>query len=275
MSLRLKSKLINNLRLVYTNDRYPHITSKEVETYVRSSDLLSDALQLDKTGIIIIDYKTWKYIYCSSNIEQLFGSPVNDLLESGPDLALQKIHQDDLRTQQTIHPMMIDYFRSVPDEYKNRYKFCFTYRYRRADGHNLMILQNNIFIKWDKLGNPIAKLILFTDISDYKKDDRVVFYISRINGEGISEVLLQRSFAGDQSVQMGTRELEIIDLIQRGNSSAEIAEHCELSELTVKNIRKVIMKKLGCRNQAHMVRLASLYGLIQSPVGKAPDVPAR
>ncbi len=84
---------------------------------------------------------------------------------------------------------MVRFFESLPMEEKGNYKFCFTARHTSKEGRDVMLLQNNIFMKWDEAGKPLVKLILYTDISAYKKDSSALFYITRLNETGELEVV--------------------------------------------------------------------------------------
>jgi DNA-binding NarL/FixJ family response regulator len=52
------------------------------------------------------------------------------------------------------------------------------------------------------------------------------------------------------------REIQIVQLISKGESNKEIASQCFISETTVKTHRKNIMLKLDLRNTAELVRFA-------------------
>jgi DNA-binding CsgD family transcriptional regulator len=58
------------------------------------------------------------------------------------------------------------------------------------------------------------------------------------------------------------REIQILGLIARGGSYAEIAAELYLAHATVKNYAASSIKKLGARSQAHAVLLACRAGLL-------------
>ncbi|TNE78641.1 MAG: response regulator transcription factor [Bacteroidetes bacterium] len=62
--------------------------------------------------------------------------------------------------------------------------------------------------------------------------------------------------------QLSKRELEIVKLVAHGYTNAEIGEQLFLSSLTVKTHRHNILKKLGLRNSAALVKLATELGWI-------------
>lgn len=260
--MSLRSELIQSIHSSYIDKGYPELTQQELEHYLNSVRFLRDSLLLSKTGFLLIEYKSWNYVHCSNSMEIAGFSP-DEILKKGPAFLLSRINLHDLQPQKIIHPMITDYFTALPEKEKSGHKFCFTFRFRRADDKEIMILQNNIFVKWDEQGKPVAKLIFFTDISDYKKDSHIVFYSSRIDQEGRNRVQIQRSFTPGHPVKLSPRQLEVVRLIEQGLHSHEIADTLRLSEETVRNMRKTIFHKLGCVNQAQMVKLASLYGLLR------------
>jgi DNA-binding CsgD family transcriptional regulator len=58
------------------------------------------------------------------------------------------------------------------------------------------------------------------------------------------------------------REMEIIKLLAKGMSSAEIAKQLSISNDTVKNHRKHILEKAECKNMVQLVREMTLNGVI-------------
>jgi len=58
------------------------------------------------------------------------------------------------------------------------------------------------------------------------------------------------------------REREILDLVARGLSNAEIADRLVISPLTAKTHVRNILRKLGCRDRAALTALAYESGLI-------------
>jgi len=57
------------------------------------------------------------------------------------------------------------------------------------------------------------------------------------------------------------REREIMQFVTAGLMNKQVAGNLGLSEITVKIHRANVMKKMGCRALADLVRMASLLGL--------------
>ena len=67
---------------------------------------------------------------------------------------------------------------------------------------------------------------------------------------------------GLDSPPLTTREIEVLTLVAKGNTSKTAAEKLFISELTVVKHRKNIIKKLGVKNLAEAVSYAATHGFI-------------
>jgi DNA-binding NarL/FixJ family response regulator len=67
---------------------------------------------------------------------------------------------------------------------------------------------------------------------------------------------------GGSSGHLTGRELDVLRLLSRGESTREIAAGLSYSEKTVKNIVHDLLVRMNCRNRAQAVALATQRGLI-------------
>ena len=65
--------------------------------------------------------------------------------------------------------------------------------------------------------------------------------------------------------ELTEREIEILDLISRGEANKEIADRLQISENTVKTHLKAILGKLQARSRTEAVTIALRRGVIHSP----------
>jgi DNA-binding NarL/FixJ family response regulator len=66
------------------------------------------------------------------------------------------------------------------------------------------------------------------------------------------------------SIELTEREQEVLDLICKGMSNAEISKYLGLSARTVDGHRAHLLEKTGAKNSPHLVMYAIKNGLIQA-----------
>lgn len=66
-----------------------------------------------------------------------------------------------------------------------------------------------------------------------------------------------------QGLPLVDREIQVLALVARGNSYAEIASTLHLAHASVRNYGSSAIKKLGARSQAHAVHLAWEAGILR------------
>jgi len=257
-----KGKVIWEVIETYKNESGLTIGADEVQAYIQSVRFLEDILSFSQTCFFVVEYNTFSYLYCSSNVSDILGRPTQDYLAGGPAFTLQHVSDPDLLIHQRMHKKIIDLCSKMREEERERIKFAFTIRLVLDDGSVKKILQNNFILKWSDDGKPLVKLFTLTDITPYKSNEDFVFYATRMNSNGESSIIFQENFSGQDDVSLTERELEILKLLSADQSARDIGRRFSISENTVKNHKTSIMKKLGAKNTTHTIRLASLYGLI-------------
>lgn len=88
------------------------------------------------------------------------------------------------------------------------------------------------------------------------------FLSSQVSDHIIDAVVAGKKIDDNLDEQLSDRELEILQLIAEGYTSAEIAEKLEISKRTAETHRTNIMRKLGINSQIEIIRMAFRNGLI-------------
>ena len=75
-------------------------------------------------------------------------------------------------------------------------------------------------------------------------------------------VLISSTRAAAKDTELSNRELEILRMLGKGNSTAAIADQLSISRTTVNNHVQHILRKLGAHNRLEAIRRAEHAGLI-------------
>ncbi len=78
-----KEALINNIQFAYRNNDFPVVTPEELMRYITSVHFLENVLSFSKTAVLIIEYKTWSYVYASANTKKVIGYDAEEFLKGG------------------------------------------------------------------------------------------------------------------------------------------------------------------------------------------------
>ena len=139
----------------------------------------------------------------------------------------------------------------------NRSGFEVEYRMRRADGR-LRTLNNRADIVVDEDGNPVRMVGIAQDITEAKLARAVLESASsdlERRAVELHNLALQTSESSPPRSRspLTARQLEVLALVARGLTSAQIASRLFVSEATVKWHVKQILAKTGSANRAEAV----------------------
>ena len=108
-------------------------------------------------------------------------------------------------------------------------------------------------------------LNILSDLSQIKTENSYSHYIvDASNEEKIITIPVQFSkkiHANSNSI-LSLAEIRVLQLLAKGNSSKQIADSLFISEHTVKNHRKSMLKKYECNSSAELVKHALKDGII-------------
>ena len=86
-----------------------------------------------------------------------------------------------------------------------------------------------------------------------------------VRGEQVIPPGVERLLAvgdGHPASALSARELQVMEMLARGMTNREIAEHLEISIKTVDTHRGHVLKKLGLRNNSDLTRFAVKHGYV-------------
>jgi DNA-binding CsgD family transcriptional regulator len=138
--------------------------------------------------------------------------------------------------------------------------FSLTYRVRKKDGSYLKVLRQSSVYETDQNGIMISNLSVLSDIGFIHSGQNVDWtFISKDYDEAEF-----RKYVGQQYNSYFTpRELEIIQWINEGMSSKDIANKHSISSHTVDTHRRKILKKAGCKNTIELLNFCNKIGVLR------------
>jgi DNA-binding CsgD family transcriptional regulator len=246
-------------------------SSSEELKKIKGSDLVQnpDLLNFLKysPGITaIIDFPNEGYVYMSDNVEEMWGYQAEEFVRLGLVKAITIFPKDQNEIIiKKIFPIMFEhFFRYAEAGNVNDVRVSYTTKVIRADGSIGWYLHQMRVLHLDETTNkPQFGFKLITDISDFKKDEAMEMNVACKDENGIYKKVFSQTFVADRKVfGISEREIEVLALIGEGKSSKEIADMLFISEHTVYNHRKNMLKKLDVKSTGEILKKAIAHGII-------------
>ncbi len=197
--------------------------------------------------------------YASKSITSILGYQPEELTL---DKLMQCIHPDDLPHFINFEATVTAFWRQLPPDKVMKYKSRYDYRIKKKDGSYLRILQQIVTIQSDEEGAVLRTFVVHTNISDLKKDNKMILSFIGLEGEpsyyDVTPIEALRPSKG----MLSRREMEILQLIARNYTSKAIAEELYISYETVSTHRKNIYRKTQTSSVLELVQLALQKGWI-------------
>ena len=133
------------------------------------------------------------------------------------------------------------------------------HRIRTSDGSYIHVLAESTPIAFDIKGLITEFLVKLTNI-DFKESNGAVHY--KFIHPGLDFEEFHRSIYAETYQLFTDREIQILGLLNRKLSSAEIAQSLGISKHTVSTHRKNILKKANCHSSEELLFYCERNGLI-------------
>ena len=204
----------------------------------------------------LLDYKREKFIYLSSEIYDLIGYTSNNLIENSYQLYLDYFHTEDKNEfKGPIFENLIGYIKSQTKKTIKNIQFSINYRIQNKHGDYVKILDQFVILEVDSDKNPLLILGILSDITSHKNDNKMVLTINQRNPDLNFQSKKQMTKVFSKKPTFTARQKQIIELINNGSSSKEIAVKLDLSIHTVNAHRRKLLDKFDCKNTSELLNL--------------------
>ncbi|WP_160152079.1 LuxR C-terminal-related transcriptional regulator [Microbulbifer sp. ALW1] len=179
---------------------------------------------------------------------------------------LNQVHPDDMPFVARAEEAAIRMFQDEIgiDKVKD-YKISYCFRFRVKSGQYRLFSHQAVVLSTDNQGAISKALNIHTDISHLVSENNYQLSLIGMNGHPSYlniDVEGPHSSAQSNNPKFSEREISVIRLIAKGLTSAEIGRRLTLSEYTIKNHRKRILKKSDCQNMSQLLSSGMLDGLL-------------
>lgn len=230
-------------------------------------------LKLDQLlGAVFSNGPSYYYVFELADLQLLLISDsVQQIHGLDPTAAtfqdiLDQIHPDDMAFVARAEDTAIRMFRDTIGMGKiKKYKISYNFRFRIADGSYRLFNHQSLVLATDEKGRVGKSLNIHTDISHITGENSGTISLIGMDDEPSYldvDVDADKLQANPRTEPFSERESTIIRLIAAGLTSAQIAKELSLSEFTIKNHRKRILKKSGCQNMSQLLGSCLINGLI-------------
>ncbi len=142
------------------------------------------------------------------------------------------------------------------------------HRLRHQAGHWVWVRVRGRVVARDDNSAPLRVVGTVQDISHEKQikaegADLLLRIESLIHGFGKDPAAPERRREAARSTDLGPRQLQVLQLIAAGCTSAEIGEHMGISPATAATHRRNLMRKLDLHNAAELTRYALAHKLVE------------
>jgi DNA-binding CsgD family transcriptional regulator len=238
-----------------------------LEDLVKGYEDFERVCSMWNTFIYMHDYRTNKYIYISPSFCNYIGIEYNNALNDGFDSIASLIHPEDLLIlEKTLFKKIAGFLSSIYDteeEGNQNYRFSYNFRIRKKDGSYISMSVVSKILSFNKKGKILLDFGLITPVNHILQTDKIILNISKSISDLDYDTLLQEEYHQEVSseIHLTERELEIIKLLKKGMDSKEMADQLCLSQHTVRNHRRNILKKTNTNKVTELLSLLSKMGL--------------
>lgn len=251
-------------KIYYSKDM---VDERDVQYILSRFTQLNTAISYATPLLFVIDYTQSQYLLMTDTSQLITSYDPREFIESGIPMLIDIFHQDDFRIyNRQVFAENVKFLQSQPQHTHNEYLFSYNFRVRCRNGRFVPVWQRGCYITSKETGLPLYSLGMVIDIAPVKKDNVVCHTIEKVDASGglfSKEIVVSNYFFPDEEDKILSRkEREVLACIADGLSGKQIAAKLKISENTVANHRKNLLKKTNTQNMAQLVSYACHSRLI-------------
>jgi DNA-binding CsgD family transcriptional regulator len=212
----------------------------------------------------VLDYSSRNYVVFTESVKFIFGISAREWLASGWSLTYELAQKDYFKVyNQKVFPSTVAALSKMPQTEHQNHIFSYNFQYRNREGRYIHTLQRSTYITSKGTGQPLYCLGMVMDISAHKRDSTVVQTIQRIDAVTHAPSIVETNYyyPFEEDCLLTRQELNVVKYMADGMSSKVIAFKLGLSENTIANHRKNMLRKTNTKNVAQLIAFVIRNGI--------------
>ena len=239
-----------------------HLSANEIDYAIWEQDkvVLQQMSQISRSCSFVVDVYKYRYAFASSNFADILGYDSRKIatLEKQGDYLESRFHPDDSTQLERLQVELGKFIYSLPIEERNDYCNIYSFRVLNARKQYVRVVSRQQVLEQSRNGKAWLILGNMEIAPNQKESDQVECTLLNLkNGEMFSPAL-----PSPASISLTQRELEILQLIQKGLLSKEIAHNLCISIHTVNIHRQNLLHKLGVQNSIEAINAGLKLGIL-------------
>jgi DNA-binding CsgD family transcriptional regulator len=227
-------------------------------------DQLIDHFKHLSSPVCIFDNEKKMFICCNDKFLKLTGFDEDECYQFVFNDFKKWIHPND-------HSILVDQIGKRLRDFKNvslpvndeKFSLHFNFRLNTKDVSNnyISVFAQCSVLEW-KNNFPYLILCLLSDITNYNKNNKIVYSINWYNNDEHEWTKVFEEEFLNEPLMLSTREKQIFILIIKDMSATTISKELNIAFHTVRTHWRNILSKTGCNNQRELKQLAIKEGWI-------------
>jgi len=210
---------------------------------------------------LVINANSRKIESMGGAFKQVTGFDPKSYLGGRCELLLEQCNKKDSRELIKSCDYYLDYLFLQPEDKRASLKLNRSLGFTCKNGIEVLLHIQAIPILFNLKGKPQSFLVIVSDITHFKSKVNGKSYI--IDSNNVEEIVkLPIDIVADENITVTDSEKRILKLMADGFSSKMIANKLFISEHTVKNHRKNMLRKFECTTSSALIKRAITEGWI-------------
>jgi DNA-binding CsgD family transcriptional regulator len=242
--------------------------SKEINEWIHFFDKRPPSFCHVIPAAFIFSYERSTITYISPSITHLTGYDNKQFLgKNGIVKFIDLIHPNDFKIyNEQIFPKEMNMLSSIHHSHASEFIFSTTLRISQLNGPYKTLLMKKGFVINEEKKTPVYEFGILLDISAIKRELSITHTIERFINENdcasYTKISSEDYFPDMNANILSAREKEILINLSLGTKRKEVGEKLFISDNTVANHIKTILRKTNSKNIREAIAICKMNGII-------------